>query len=352
MNWIKKNPAQFGLAVVSVGLLASSYFLYANFSAFPELFADSQRAPSPSKEIPVIETTSIETASKAVTAPGTWTPSKGRLFASKVYVAKDGQLKGITGDGEPFHPPVANAWLLKYNLELLSPTVLGEDPDRDGFSTRLEWDGMDSISHLSDTTPFGPISGADGKQLPDDSTNPVDANSHPPYHTRLFLKDVVNIPFRLRFMSYDINPKKPQDITVGINTVDRGGRTYFLPVKGPNPAESDIPGTKFRVEKFEKKEAPGADGTTNDVSELTVLNKESGALLVLPLNKIVDSPDSYVILTYDWVLQKIDKINKQKGQTFNIPPETDKVYKVIDIRTDEVDIQLPSGEKRTLRKGK
>ena len=349
MNWIKKNPAQFGLAVVSVGLLASAYFIYAGYNEFPSIFEEGQRSPSPNKEVPVLDTAKIEGATKAVSNPGVWMPAKGRLFASKLYVAKEGQLRRPDTGGEPFNPPVDNAWLLKYGLDLLNPAVLTDDPDHDGFSTRLEWDGMDAISHISETPPYGPVNGADGKPLPDDSTNPIQADSHPPYHTRLSLVKVVSIPFRLRFMSYDINPRNAKDITVGINTVDRGGRTHFKQIG------EDIPTTKFKVEKFEKKEAPGADGTVNDVSELTVLNKDNGELLVLPLNRVVDSPDSYVVLQYAWVAaggQPTPEINKQKGQTFTIPPENDKTYKVIDIKPEAVEIQLPSGEKRTLRKEK
>lgn len=349
MNWIKKNPAQFGLAVVSVGLLASAYFLYAGYSEFPAVFEASQRTPSPNKEIPALETKNIEAAQTAVSNPTTWTAGKSRLFASKLYVAKEGELKRPDTGGEPFNPPVENGWLLKYNLDLLNPATLAEDPDGDGFNNRLEWDGMDGKSHISETPPYGPVSGPDGKPLPDDSTSPIDAAKHPPYDTRLSLVKVVNIPFRLRFMSYDINPRNPKDITVAINTVDRGGRTHFLQLG------TDIPATKFKIEKFEKKEAPGADGTTNDVSELTVLNKDNNETLVLPLNRVVDSPESYVVLHYDWVQpggQPTPDINKQKGGTFSIPPEADKVYKVIDIKPDTVEIQLPSGEKRTLRKEK
>jgi len=355
MNWIKKNPAQFGLAIVAIALLASAVLLYADYSKFPTIFEESRRTPSPNKEVPKVDTAALDDAGKAVMTPEAWVPAKGRLFASKLYVAKEGQLKRPDVGGESFNPPVSNAWLLKYGLDLLNPGVLAEDPDRDGFNNRLEWDGMDGISHLSEIAPFGPVNGPDGKPLPDDSTDPTKADKHPPYHTRLSLARVVNIPFRLRFMSYDVNPKNPNDITVAVNTVDRGGRTYFLPIKPAEPKEADIPNTKFRVEKFEKKEAPGDDGTKKDVSELTVINKDTGTPLNLPLNTIVDSPDSYVVIHYAWVQPgqpATPDINKQKGQEFTIPPESDKRYKVIDIRADEVDIQLPSGEKRTLRKGK
>jgi hypothetical protein len=350
MNWIKKNPAQFALAVISVAMLASAYFLYAGYGEFPTVFESSQRAPSPNKEVPPLDTATIDAAGKAVTNPSTWTPSKSRLFTGKLYVAKEGQLKRPDVGGEPFNPPVDNQWLLKYGLDLLNPATLAEDPDRDGFSTRLEWDGMDAVSHMSETPPYGPVNGTDGKPLPDDSTSPIDADKHPPYHTRLSLVKVVNIPFRLRFMSYDVNPRNPQDVTVAINTVDRGGRTHFLEMG------KDIPNSKFKIEKFEKKEAPGADGTKLDVSELTVRNKDNQELLALPLNRVVDSPDSYVVIHYAWALpgaQPIEDINKQKGQTFKIPPDDKTEYKVIDIKPDTVEIQpLPSGEKLTLRKAK
>jgi hypothetical protein len=61
------------------------------------------------------------------------------------------------------------------------------------------------------------------------------------------------------------------------------------------------------------------------------------------------------VIHYAWTPpggQPAPEIKKQKGQTFTIPPENDKTYKVIDIKPEGVDIQLPSGEKRTLRKEK
>ena len=83
MNWIKKNPAQFALAVVAVALLGSAYLLYADYSKFPEVFEESQRTPSPNKEVPALDMAGIEAAKEAVAAPDVWTPSKSRLFAGK-----------------------------------------------------------------------------------------------------------------------------------------------------------------------------------------------------------------------------------------------------------------------------
>jgi hypothetical protein len=133
---------------------------------------------------------------------------------------------------------------------------------------------------------------------------------------------------------------------VQINTLDLNNRTQFIPLG------EDIKGTKYKTEKFEKKTIKGPDGLDIDASELTVINKETGTVITLPIGKVVDSPESYIVLRYLWFPaggQEIPPMNKQKGQTFTIPPNDKEVYKVIDIRPEEVDIQLPSGQKYTLR---
>jgi hypothetical protein len=242
-----------------------------------------------------------------------------------------------------FHPPVENKWLDQYGLDLLSETVLKEDPDQDGFTTLEEWNGLDGLSHLDENGQR--VIGADGKPLPADMTNPIDPKSHPPYHLKLELVKIVYIPFRLRFMSYDINPKKKEDITVQINTVDRGNKTLFLTIG------ADIPNTKFKIDSFNQNEVPGKDGTKKDASELTVVNKETGVKVVLPLGQVVDSPDSYAILRYKWVQpggKPTEDFSKARGQTFTLPPELDKTYKLLEIRGQDAEIELPGGEKKIL----
>ena len=81
----------------------------------------------------------------------------------------------------------------------------------------------------------------------------------------------------LRFMSYDINPKNPKDITVSIND---GHRTQFVEVG------SRIPKTDFQVQKFERKTRPRTDGTGDeDVSELTLINVETKETKVLSIGQ-------------------------------------------------------------------
>lgn len=355
MDWIKKNPAQVALAVVALGVIGSSVVLWQNIGGFAESFSAGHVNPTFTKGIPELDTKVLETAAKAIGTPGSWTSNdaQGSLFVSRAYI-KDGNVIAQPGD-RYFQPPAPNKWLTKYSLNYLDNNVLSEDPDRDGFTNLLEFAGLDGKSHLSDKEPYGqPVVGEDGKPLPDDSTSPIDPSSHPPYHTRLTLAPlpngqvgIVNIPFRLKVMSWDQDTKN-KTITVAINTIDRGARTHFVDIGLP------IPNTPYTTEKFEKKEVPGADGTTKDVSELTIVNKTTGKRVTLPLGVVVDSPDSYVVLRYLWAAaggQPTADMNKKKDDTFTLPPENDKIYKVVDIKAPnpqngapgEVTILLPSG---------
>jgi hypothetical protein len=159
------------------------------------------------------------------------------------------------------------------------------------------------------------------------------------------LGKIVLVPFRLQFKSYDLVPNKPDKTTVAINPLDRGGKTVFLPIG------ADIPNTKFKTESFKKIEQPGKDGVTKDVSELTVVNKETGAKVVLPIGQIVDSPDSYAVFRYKWVQpggQATADFSRARQQTFTLPPEVDKSYKLLEIRGQDAEIELPDGTKKIL----
>ncbi len=345
MDWIKKNPAQLTLAIIAVLAIAATVLLYTKVSGFDSNFEGSRGTSVSNAPVDKLKTDDLDAVSNALKTPIAWEPANGsgKLFVSKLYVLKDGRLvpPGIGA----FHPPVPNDWLLKYDLNPLSSSVLDEDPDQDGFTTLDEWNGLDALSHLDNNGQ--PVIGADGKPLPADSTNPRDPKQHPPYHTKLELAKVVYIPFRLRVMSIDVPAKitKPADVTVQINTIDRGNRTQFIPVG------DDIPGTKFKIDSYQQKEIDAGDGTKKDVSEVTIINKETGEKIVLPLKQIVDSPDSYAIFRYKWKKPGVPETKdfpKRRGETFTLPPEPDKTYKLIEIKGPDAIIELPDGKKKTL----
>lgn len=350
MDWIKKNPAQVALAAIALGVLVFSVLLFQKIGALPETFKAAQLPVSMNRGVVPLDTKALDEATKSVKAPGSWVfnlAEQGSLFVGRTYIKEDDTIK--KPEGGYFQPPASNQWLSRYGLNFLNDGVLEEDTDGDGFSNRLEFYGMDGKSHLSETEPGQAVAGPDGVPLPDDSTSPIDPQSHPPYHTRLVLTNVVEIPMRLRFMAYDATPKQTD---VQINTIDRGNRTHFLTL----PA--DIPGTDYRAEKVVEKFIPGPDDTKKDVSELIVTNKVTKKVVPLPLGQITNDPASYILLGYLWVPpggQRIPDINLKKDETFTLPPEPDKIYKVVDIKAPnpqtpgEITIQLPTGGTFILR---
>ncbi len=90
-------------------------------------------------------------------------------------------------------------------------------------------------------------------------------------------------PLRLVFQSYDINPINVKDITVQISVLGPPRKTSFVEVG------QSIPGTPYVVEKFEKKEAPGADGTVIDQSVITIVNPKTGSRTKLPIAQPVEA---------------------------------------------------------------
>jgi hypothetical protein len=76
-----------------------------------------------------------------------------------------------------------------------------------------------------------------------------------------------------RFMSWENNPTpaNSKNITVAL--------TWSLKTRFVDVGQM-VPDTTFRVVSFTKKEAPGADGVTKDVSEITVRDEQTGLMTV------------------------------------------------------------------------
>ncbi len=329
MDWIKKHSDQFALALLALGLLVAAILVLLKSSGFAENFSAVQTSPAHNDRIAPLDKTALEEATANVSKPSGWDVKKdaGSLFVSHKYLLDPTTHRPVRpGGGGMLNPPVPDDWLLKYELNLLSSTVLQDDPDGDGFSNLDEYLGADRSEKNEDA----------------DSTNPKDKESHPPYYTKLFLKQYIAVPFRLKFQSYDGDPKKPDSMSFQINTLDLRQPTVFLKF-GDN-----VPGTKFKLEKFElKSKLNESTGSQDDVSELTVLNTETAERIVLVLEKVINSPDSYALFSYLWPSPPRD-IRVKKLQEFVLVPNTQEKYKLIDISETGAQIALPSGEKYTV----
>lgn len=115
------------------------------------------------------------------------------------------------------------------------------------------------------------------------------------------------------------------------------------------PVGANISGTKFKVQSFEHKEVIGGDGATKDVSEVTVVNKETGERVVAPLHSELYFRTPYAVFNYRAMGQPTPDFEKRLGETFSLPPEHDTIYKVIAIKNREVVIEAPDRTTHTLR---
>jgi hypothetical protein len=191
-----------------------------------------------------------------------------------------------------------------------------QDPDKDGFTNEDEYQAK---------------------------TDPNNKDSHPPYYTKLFLLKFIQVPFRLIFKSYDGDPKKNDPIekySFQIDTIDLRQPSDFLKMG------DTVPKTKFKLLKFEFKQAYNDKiQEQEDVSELTLVNEETGDKIVLVYNRITNSPDVYALFVYEWP-QPVQAIKVKKLQEFVLKPEIDEQhhYKLIDINDTEAQIQLPDGK--------
>ena len=85
------------------------------------------------------------------------------------------------------------------------------------------------------------------------------------------------------------------------------------------------------------------------------MDRRTGQEVTLPQGQVVNSPDSYAILRYDWKSPKSAEtantpthFRLRKNETFRLPPE-DHVYRVAEIRADAVDLTLATAELYTVR---
>ena len=170
--------------------------------------------------------------------------------------------------------------------------------------------------------------------------NPLKSPSPSKPEAKLFLKRIIKVPFRLLFQAYDGDPAKPQKMIFQIIALDRGRKTDFLKIG------EKVSNSFYRLEKFEFKEVVNQSTRgKQDVSELTVVNLETGDAVVLVKERETDSPNVFAL--FDYQITGRD-IQVKKLQEFILLPDKDKRYKLLDVNDSEALIQLPNGDKYTV----
>jgi hypothetical protein len=311
MDWIKTNYEKVALLVCAVAAVAGGALLVTQILALPELFAGRDSPKPPDHSVKPPEIARLGDAAATLAKPREWTPSEGSLFVSRPYVLKDGQLVDPLEGGAPLHPPIPNAWLIKYDLDYADSSIKELDPDNDGFTVLEEYQG---------------------------GTDPTDKASTPPFHTKLRLQRFIATPFRLIFTG---TPDDGQTFT--INAKDLKSRTQFRQIG------EMIEGSPYKITGYTKK-SETRDEIERDVSELAIENTATGQKLVLVANQETNDPTSYAEFLY---LLDNSTFRVKKDDEFSIQPEPDRKYKLIDINEQEAVIQsVADGEQIKVSRSK
>ncbi|MEI8310214.1 MAG: Amuc_1099 family pilus-like system protein [Verrucomicrobiota bacterium] len=304
MNWIKKNYERALLGAFALALIACSGWISWQALSFPENFSERNTSKKPDNTITSPDAKSVDDAAVLAANPRSWSPHEGSLFVSRPYVLRDEKIYDPLEGGEPLHPPITNAWLVKYNLDYGDPNVKDQDPDKDRFTNLEEF-----------------LAGMD----------PTNDKSVPPYYTKLRLTKFDPVPFRLKF-----GGDSGDGETFIINAKDAKARTQFLKLGDM------IEGAPYKLLSYEKKAVNKNDMEVN-VSELIIQNTESGRKITLVYDKEADDPTSYGEFLY---LYDNSKHRWKKDDEFTLTPDDNRKYKLIDISAQEAQIEdLGSGQK-------
>lgn len=299
MDWLKKHYDAAILLVFSVLVVAIAAGIFLSVSGFSEEFAERNSPKAPDHSIPAPPIEPLEKALKSLASAAAWAAHEGSIFVSRIYILKDGALFDPIDGDEPLHPPVDNAWLLKYNLDYSRADILESDPDGDGFTVLEEWKAK---------------------------TDPTDPKSTPPLVTKLRLDSTNRIPFKVKFSG---SPDGGETFT--INFIDNTAEPTRFMTRGDTVKIAE---QVYTLTQYEPKTATVND-INRDVSELVLENKATGDKMVLVNDKIMDSPTSFA--TFKNLITGTTTEVK-KGDSFEIEGAEDP-FELVEVGQNQVTIR-------------
>ena len=389
MDWIKKYYDRVLLGVAAAALVGASALLIVNAGSFAGNFSGLDKPVTPDNKIPATDVSALEKSVAQLQHPGTWSGNRS-VFVSRTYVLKDGQLMDPTDPRANLHATIPNEWLMEHGLPYWERDVENQDPDKDGFTNLEEYIGKTNPNKASEVPPyytklrfvkmdvtplkfkFSTATGAGDEQrfyinpegkptqsvklgdlipekggkktpykvvgyekktefLKDGETKFELSNKEPGYQEKVDAMiakfDEAQAAYKKRFdegfARYKENYKRTKKAYE--NKSERDLKAEFSRQLGPNDYEYD-----------EYKDVPVV---------LTVKNTETGREIHLNYGQWVDDPTYFAEFFYDW-----DKsaMKVKKDDTFTLPPQTDKVYKLIDIKEDAATIQDTQTQKKFL----
>jgi len=320
MDWLKKNYDIALLALGTLVILTSSVFLFFKLqsgTAFQNTPANHFSSSTKTNEPNFAAITSAETILANPTTWGDKSPNggeRGSLFVSRPYLVKDDKLIDPIEGNEQLHPPITNAWLIKYGLNYADSTIKDQDSDGDGFTNLEEFNA-------------------------DPQTDPRDKGSAPSPISKLKLVKFEAKPFRIEFKG----DPSGEGVEFQINAKELKGSAKSQYKK----IGEIIDGAPYKIIKYEKKDGVNDKGLAIDASELTIQNTDTDVKIVLIKNKESNDPTSFGEFIN---LLTNEKVRLKEGDSFVMQPGS-KNLKLIKISQHEAQLQdMASGKITTIGK--
>jgi hypothetical protein len=316
MDWLRTHYDRVAVIAGALFLLLCSFFIWRSAAAFEEHYTVA--GPGPQRTaIELGKAAELEDAAQKLRNPPQWTFSgRSGLFVPEKHFIGPGGMPATLQTTE-VHPPVPNEWLDQFGLPIAEADVLQQDPDNDGFTNLEEWHGR---------------------------TNPIDPNSHPPYHTKLRLRSARQEPFALVFASESdgaftlnyINPAAPAEAD-GRARIDRTRPSIVGKMNEPlqqyDAARRQQVPVGYTIVGFDEKTRTNPNtGGEEDVSELTLQRNGTDERITLVKERPIVSPQSVATFVYTWRERR--EIQVKKDEEFSLPPQEEIRYKLIDVRPD------------------
>lgn len=307
-----KAPEPIILAVALLLLALAAAGLAYSFPSLSDITGITSLDPKgqPTKSIKAEE---LDASLTSWNSPDLWTQptSKHPLFSSTdilfypslypagEYIKKD--------DGTATSPGgVLLTWYKQYGLDITSGSVDRDDPDGDGFSNIVEYKNEQVGERLK-------ASDCDGSK----STNPLDAQSHPTYLSRLRLQEYETRPFHIQFKGYQ-QLNNVYVFQIYLNDVPSSNQPPLKKTGDSLGFEGYTVG-EFKLNIVTKKNPNTGIEEQVDESTLELDKPEIGLKVVVPFRTIIDSPES----TADFVMlmpSEVEKVIKvPRGKIFTAP---------------------------------
>ena len=304
-EWIKENYDKVAMIVATVLAVAIAGWLLFSSLSFSEMFVANPVKQS--DKMPDTGIEDIQTATASLSSPVTWDGE--HLFVSGPVLEVDGELVPINPE-TVLHPPIKNEWIAEHELDITDSRLRERDPDGDGFSNVEEYAGK---------------------------TDPNNADSIPPYITKVCLDSLVSSDLKLTFQGSVDGGRTYQ---IDLNSAAKFRRGQFVKRKAAKFGPNDM----FKVESYKESIVKDANGIPVDSSELLISYIEAGGSARVNQRLIAGQEWEMPTHTGNFINRfNNETFEVERGKTFTLSNDSSKTFRLIAVTAEKADIKDQSG---------